>query len=176
MKYYLFAIAAFFYFNSTLYAQEREFTYIQFDVTASITGNPDYNDPDEYEGQERTFFLPDGLGAKLGYGVHYNQWVTLGIHSGLDWKWTEQLVAVPVYLNLGLSPKISSNGRITMQVGYGKSFALGRGNLSGTYKKARLGITGDDRTIFIEIADFGYPLHEFNSVGSVSFGISLISF
>lgn len=176
MKYCLLAIFTFFHFTTTLYAQERKFTYIQFEVNASITGNPDYGDAPKYEGDKQPWLMPDGLGSKLGYGIHYNQWVTLGIHSGLDWKWNEKLVAVPVYLNFGLSPKIAESTRITMQVGYGKSFALGRGNLSGTYKKARIGITGDDRTLFIEIADFGYPLGDYQSIGSLSFGISVISF
>lgn len=176
MKHFLLAIFTSFCFSLTFYGQERKFTYIQFDVGISITGNPDYGDAPQYEGDKQPFLLPDGLGSKLGYGLQYKQWVTLGIHSGFDWKWNEKLVAVPVYLNFGLSPKIAEGTRITMQVGYGKSFAIGRGDLTGTYKKARLGITGDDKTLFIEIADFGFPLHEYNSVGSISFGISVISF
>ncbi|MDR7372550.1 hypothetical protein [Flavobacterium aquidurense] len=176
MKYSLLAIITFFFFILKLSAQEKKFTYIQFDVGLSLTGNPDYGDAPEYEGDKQPWLLPDGLGSKLGYGVHYKQWLTLGVHSGLDWKWNEKLVAVPVYLNLGLRPKIAENTRITMEVGYGRSFALGRGDLSGTYKKARLGLTVDDHTIFLEVADFGFPLHEYNSIGSVSFGFSLISF
>jgi len=176
MKYCLLAVVTFFCFNLTLYAQDRKFTYVQFDVGISITGNPDYGDSPKYEGDKQPFLLPDGLGSKLGYGLQYKQWVTLGLHSGLDWKWNEKLVAVPVYLNFGLRPKIAEGTRITMEVGYGKSFALGRGNLSGTYKKARIGLTGDDKTLFIEVADFGFPLYEYKSIGSLSFGISVITF
>lgn len=84
--------------------------------------------------------VPNGLGSKIGYGVHYRKWLTLGIHSGLDWKWDDKLVAVPVYLNLGLSPKVGPETRIMLQAGYGKGFALGRGNLNGEYKKIKLGI------------------------------------
>jgi len=176
MKYSLLTIITFFFFNLTLSAQERKFTYIQFDVALSLTGNPDYGDSPKYDGDKQSWLLPDGLGSKLGYGVHYKQWLTFGIHSGLDWKWNEKLVAAPVYLNFGLRPKIAESTRITMEVGCGKSFALGRGNLSGTYKKARIGLTGDDISLFIEVSDFGYPLKEYNSVGAVSFGISAISF
>lgn len=176
MRYCLLAIITFFCFNSTLSAQEKEFTYIQFDVTASFTGNQDYNDDPRFQDQERNWFVPDGLGSKLGYGVHYKKWIMLGIHSGLDWKWNEKLVNVPVYLNFGLSPKIVENTRLTLQLGYGKSFALGRGDLGGIYRKARLGITGDDRTVFIEIADFGYPIADYNSIGGISIGVSLITF
>lgn len=176
MNYFSFAFLVVLALSCTTYAQDKKFTYIQFEITMSITGNPDLNEPEDYQGQKRSWFIPDGLGSKLGYGIHYKQWCTLGIHSGLDWKWNEQLVAVPVYLNFGLSPKIGEDTRLTMQLSYGKSFALGRGHLSGDYKKARLGLTGDDRTLFIEIADYGFPLHQNNSVGSISLGISLISF
>jgi hypothetical protein len=180
MKYFLLAIITFYCTQFTVFAQEKEtkkdFTYIQFDVTASITGNPDYNDPEEYEGQKRSWLMPDGVGSKLGYGVHYKEWIMLGIHSGLNWKWNEKLVAVPVYLNLGLSPEVANNTRITLQLGYGKGFALGRGNLSGIYKKGRLGITSDDRTFFIEISDYDFPLYDYKSIGSLSFGVSLVTF
>ena len=181
MKYFLLSIITFFCTQFTVFAQEEEktekdFTYIQFDITASITGNPDYNNSDDYNGEGRPWLMPDGLGSKLGYGVHYKEWVMLGIHTGLDWKWNEKLVAVPVYLNLGLSPEVANNTRITLQLGYGKGFALGRGNLSGEYKKGRLGITSDDRTFFIEISDYDFPLYDYKSIGSISFGVSLITF
>lgn len=176
MKYYLVIIFWFLLANSGIQAQERKFTYIQFDANVSITGNPHRDEPDNYEGESKAFFVPSGIGSKLGYGLHYKQWLTLGIHSGLDWKWDDKLVAVPVYLNFGLSPKISESGRITLQLGYGKGFALGRGNLSGEYKKIRLGITGDDQTIFVDVSDYGFALHHQKSISNISLGISLISF
>lgn len=162
--------------HSALYSQERKFTYIQFDIAVSITGNPDRDEPDLYEGEKKAFFVPNAIGSKLGYGLHFKQWLTLGIHSGLDWKWDNKLVVVPVYLNFGLSPKVGDGTRITMQLGYGKGFALGRGNLNGEYKKARLGLTADDTTLFIEVTDYGFPLRDNNTITSLSFGISLISF
>ena len=176
MKYCLLVVIWFLLMNSAVRAQERKFTYIQFDIAVSITGNPDRDEPDAYDGEKKAFLVPNAIGSKLGYGVHYKQWLTLGIHSGLDWKWDDKLVAVPVYLNFGLSPKIGYGSRITMQLGYGKGFALGRGNLSGEYKKARLGLTADDTTIFIEVSDYNFKMHDQKSIGSLSFGISLISF
>ncbi|MGO4771609.1 hypothetical protein ACEN2I_08090 [Flavobacterium sp. W22_SRS_FK3] len=176
MKYYSLVVLWFLLANTSIQAQERKFTYIQFGATISITGNPYRNKPDNYEGEKKAFFIPNAIGSKLGYGVHYKQWLTLGIHSGLDWKWDDKLVAVPVYLNFGLSPKISESGRITLQLGYGKGFALGRGNLSGEYKKIRLGITGNDHTIFVEVSDYAFQLYDQGSIGSISLGISLIRF
>ncbi|WP_154784034.1 MULTISPECIES: hypothetical protein [unclassified Flavobacterium] len=177
MKYFLFAFLLFFCINPKLCAQERKFTYIQFDVAVSITGNPERNETEDYPGQKNNaFFVPDGLGSKLGYGIHYKKWVTLGIHTGIDYKWDQKFVAVPVYLNLGLSPKVGEETRIVLQAGYGKGFALGRGNLSGEYKKIRLGIGSDDFTLFAEIAQYEIALHKEKTIGNISLGVSLISF
>ena len=75
------------------------------------------------------------------------------------------------------SPSLGYGARVTMQLGYGKAFALGRGNLSGTYKKISLGVeTEEDLIIFIEVADYQMKVGQFNSVGSVSLGIALRTF
>ncbi|URM37539.1 hypothetical protein [Flavobacterium anhuiense] len=178
MKRILLTIAFITFFNSFIHSQATKFTYIQFDITASITGNPDKDDSYYYpkSTSSNAFFVPNGLGAKIGYGVHYKKWLTLGLHSGLDWKWDDKLVAVPVFLNLGLSPKVGPETRIMLQAGYGKGFALGRGNLNGAYKRAKLGIGSDDFIIFAEISDYAFPLYDQKSIGTISFGVTLTDF
>lgn len=179
MKRILLTIAFITFFNSFIHSQATKFTYAQFDFAVSITGNPN-NTNDSYSDSESTssnaFLVPNGLGSKIGYGVHYKKWLTLGIHSGIDWKWDDKLVAVPVFLNLGLSPKVGPETRIMLQVGYGKGFAIGRGNLNGEYKKLKLGIGSDDFILFAEICDYDFPLHNEKSIGMISFGITLQDF
>jgi hypothetical protein len=34
-------------------------------------------------------------GTKLGYGL-YKKWIGLGIHSGLNWDWSNKLVVAPI--------------------------------------------------------------------------------
>ena len=177
MKYFLPAFAFLFFTNSFVQAQNKKITYVQFDVSASLTGNSERYESEDYPDQKnKDWFVPDGLGSKIGYGVHYKKWITLGIHTGIDYKWDQKFVAVPVYLNFGLSPKVGEETRIILQAGYGKGFALGRGNLSGEYKKIRLGIGSDDFTLFVEIAQYEIALHEEKNIGNISFGVSLISF
>ena len=163
--------------KKSTYKTNRFFT--QFDVSVPIKGNANRND-DFVNGVENTnknWFVPDGLNAKFGYGIQQNRWIAVSIHSGIDWKVTEKLVAVPVFANFRISPAISSESRITLQIGYGKGFALGRGNLSGTYKKISLGLESDeDIIIFIELADYNIPVNEFKSVGSISLGIAYRNF
>ena len=65
-----------------------------------MAGNNERYESEDYPNQNnKDWFIPDGLGLKIGYGIHYKKWITLGIHSGIDWKWEDKLVAVPVYLN-----------------------------------------------------------------------------
>ncbi|MFD2940935.1 hypothetical protein [Flavobacterium notoginsengisoli] len=178
MKRILLTIAFTTLFNSFIHSQTTKFTYLQFDFAVSITGNPNrdnyYYEPESTS--TNAFFVPNGLGSQVGYGVHYKKWLTLGVHSGMDWKWDNKLVAVPVFLNLGFSPKVGPETRIMLQAGYGKGFALGRGNLNGEYKKLKLGIGSDDFIIFAEISDYAFPLHDEKSIGAISFGITLQDF
>lgn len=177
MKYFLLAFVFLFFTNSFVQAQNKKFTYIQFDVSASLTGNTERYESEDYPGQKnKDWFVPDGLGTKVGYGVQYKRWITLGIHTGIDWKWDDKLVAVPVYLNLGFHPKVGENTRITAQAGYGKGFAIGRGNLSGEYRKLRLGIGSDDFTIFIETTQYDIKLYNQKSINSINLGVSILSF
>ena len=153
--------------------------FTQFDLSIPIKGNPNRNN--EYvngvENTNKNWFVPDGLNAKFGFGIQKNRWIGLSVHSGIDWKATEKLVAVPIYANFRISPAISSESRITLQMGYGKGFALGRENLSGAYKKISLGIeTDDDIIIFIEFANYDIKVNEFDSVGSISLGIAYRAF
>ncbi|WP_289663464.1 hypothetical protein [Flavobacterium panacagri] len=178
MKRILLVIASTTFVNSFIHSQVSKFTYTQFDIAVSITGNPDRDnsiDPNE-SSYSNAFFVPNGLGSQIGYGVHYKKWLTLGIHSGMDWKWDNKLVAVPVFLNLGLNPKVGVDTRIMLQAGFGKGFALGRGNLNGEYKKLKLGIGSDEFTIFAEISDYAFPIHNEKSIGAISFGVTLQDF
>ena len=72
---------------------------------------------------------------------------------------------------------MNNETRIYGQAGYGKSFGLGRGNLSGKYKKISLGIeNSDDFSIFIEIAEHNLAFNKFSKINSFSIGICLTTF
>lgn len=164
-------------FTFSAFSQKKESTYIQFDIAIPIKGNPDRGETDANGNKNSSWFLPDGLSSKLGYGLHYNKWIALGINSGVDWKWSDKLVIIPVFANVKLSPKISEDTRVTLQVGLGKVIALGRGDLMGDYKKISLGIqTPDDLVVFIELSHYTIPINNQKDSGSISLGLSLITF
>lgn len=152
--------------------------YTQFEVIVPLKGNKTYGEIDENGNRSDYWFLPDGIGIKFGYGIHYNEWIGVAATSGIDWLGTDKLVAVPVYANFRLSPKIAEETRVTLQYGIGKSFALGRGDLIGTYQKISLGIESTDEIcLFVEINNHGYKLrNSIDEVYSISLGIALISF
>lgn len=173
-----FGILVFFsLFTFSAFSQDKKFTYIQFEVAFAIKGNPDSGEEDPYTHEKGSWFLPDGLNSKIGYGIHYNKWIGLGIHSGIDWKWTDKLVVAPVFANFKLSPKIGEDSRITLQLGLGKAIAFGRGNLKGDYKKISLGLqTADDLILFIEVSHYDIPINSQRDSGSISLGLSLVTF
>ena len=152
--------------------------YMQFDVTIPLRGNKTYGEIDANGNRSDYWFLPDGIGAKFGYGIHYNKWFGIAATSGIDWLGSDKLVAVPLYANFRLSPKVGEETRITLQYGFGKSFAIGRGDLMGTYKKFSLGLENTDgNCLFVEINNHGYKLrNNRDEVYSISIGIALVSF
>ncbi len=101
-------------FSQTVFSMKKfdtkskpKYTYFQFDITLALKGNPNAGETNEYSQKKESWFLPDGLDSKIGYGLHYNKWVALGIHTGINWEWENKLVVAPIFANFKLSPKIS---------------------------------------------------------------------
>jgi hypothetical protein len=90
-------------------------------------------------------------------------------------KLSEKLIVAPVFSNLRIMPKIGEVTRLGLDIGLGQSFALGRGDLSGTYKRLKLNLEASELQLFIEITSYGFQLHN-RSQGSISVGFSLVSF
>ena len=177
MNYRVPYLLLFYIISFMAFSQDKKITYTQFDVTIALTGNPNRDEVDPYTNKKQSFFIPDGIGSKFGYGVHHKKWIAVGVHGGLNWEWSSKLVVAPIYANFRISPKISDETRITLQAGLGKAIALGRGNLIGVYKKVSLGIqTADDLLIFIELNHYTIPINKQADSGNISIGIALISF
>ena len=160
------------------FGQSKRNTYFQFEIAVPLKGNPERGETNS-DGTKKnsSWFLPDGLSSKFGFGFHKNKWIAVGIHSGIDWKATEQLVAIPVYGNFKISPKVGNETRLFAQIGYGKSFAIGRGNVSGIYRKLSLGFqNSDDVAIFIEFAEHQLVFNKYPKINTVSLGICLTTF
>lgn len=159
--------------KSTPFSEKSTFT--QFEITIPLKGNDTYGEIDDYGTRSDYMLVPDGISSKFGYGIHHNKWVGISIHSGIDWKITPKLVSVPVYGQITLNPRIGEETGILLQLGLGKSFALGRGDLSGTYHKIRLGLSDSDLALFIDVSSHGFSIRG-TEMGSFSIGISLFSF
>jgi hypothetical protein len=171
--------------TSVLFAQEEidaeeiiSPTFFQFDLSIPFSANEDrgktYSDGTKNDG---SIFIPNGLNAKFGYGLQKGKWVALSAHTGIEWLIKEKLVASPLFANLRLSPNLGNDTRLVLQMGYGKGFALGRGNLSGNYRKLSLGLeTDEDLNIFIEISNYGFSLPNTSSIVSLNLGLSLRTF
>lgn len=162
-----------------VFSQKNKTTVTQFDVSVPLISNPDRDVLDPDTGEYGYWFLPDGLNANFGVEIHKTKWIALGIHSGINWKQAQKLVAIPIYGSLKLSAEVSKKDETSLFLagGYGRSYALGRGNLSGNYKKISLGLeTNDEISLFIELAQHGLKYNQNTSVVSFSLGISFTSF
>ena len=158
--------------------QTKKEHYQQFSFSLPFRGNDTYGQVDNYGNRSDYWFLPDGVSLKYGIGVFQKKWATLGMHAGINWIASDKIVTVPVFLNGRLSPKVSDDdSRIYIQVGYGKSIAVGRGSLMGTYKKISLGLESDEGvSIFIEVENHGFSIIPKQEVWSLSLGLAFITF
>ena len=138
-------------------SQERKLTFTQFDISIAFQPNENFGQPTIYNQARASCFLPAGVGSSIGFGIHKKQWIGLSANSAIIFIGNEKLVAVPVYANLGVSPKLGDNTRLTLQYGLGKSLAIGRGNLSGKYQKISLGIiTNNVALLFVALDNHNY--------------------
>jgi hypothetical protein len=152
-------------------------TFFQFDFSVPLRGNDTYGEIDENGNRSDYWFLPDGLATKFGYGGYLKNWICISANTGIDWVGSHKLVSVPVYGAISLQPGIANETRLIFQFGYGKSFALGRGNLMGTYKKFRIGIIGvDSFSLFADVSLNGFALYDISETGSFSLGLSFFTF
>jgi hypothetical protein len=161
----------------SMQSQQKNNRYTQFDISTPLKGNSTYGEIDINGIRSDYWLLPDGLSLKYGIGIDHKKWGSIGLQTGIDWIATQKLVAVPVFANFKLSPKVSEDVRVYVQAGFGKSFGIGRGSLIGIYRKISLGVENDDGvSLFIQVSDFGIPFVNINSVTSLSIGLSLITF
>lgn len=157
--------------------QDGSYKFIQHAFSLSFRANPDAHKVDEYTQEKGSWFLPDGFSYHAGYGTHLNNWLGISLNTGIDTSLNEKLVAVPIYGSLFLNPHFNEDSSVLFQVGFGQSFALGRGDLSGFYQKYRLGIVSEDELcFFVDLSFYGYSPHNINQTSTISLGISLFNF
>ena len=181
----MFILITSFSFSQTVFKEvsqksnKAKFDFVKFDFTVPFIINEDRGQKNNlYPNMEKNnFFIPDGLGAKIGYGFHYKKLFSITANTGLDIIFSEKLVASPLFAQVCWMPKFNNDYYLSVQVGYGKSFALGRGSLSGDYKKLSIGVDNQETQFFIEIATHGFAIKTNNSsITTLSLGISVNPF
>jgi hypothetical protein len=132
----------------------NDFKFSQFELALPIKYNPDHSE------ENTTWFVPNGIVARYGYGVDYDETFGISLHTGLDFKGKQKVVNVPVFANLRFSPEIGESTNVVFEYGVGKAFALGRGDLSGVFQRYKLGLVSQMKAgLFVEYANYGYKIN-----------------
>lgn len=155
--------------------KKKRITFTQFEISVPLQGNKNRGEIYPDGSTNNSWFVPDGVNSNFGYGIHYNQWLGINANSGIGMKLSEKLVVSPVFSNLRIMPKVGDNTRLGIDLGLGHTFAIGRGDLSGTFKRVKLNLEASEFQIFLEVVSYGIELNK-NSQGSISIGFSLVSF
>lgn len=163
---------------STNGQKKPKITFQHFEISIPFRVNETYGDIDDNGNRSDYWFVPAGIAGTFAYGIHYKSMIGLSANTGLVFIGKEKLVAIPIYANIRLSPNVGGDNRLTFQYGVGKSMAIGRGNLSGTYQKFSFGLQNeDDLLLFIAVETHGYRTHNNdNSISTFSLGVALVLF
>lgn len=179
MKYSILTLYLFITFK--VFSQEEEkksligdFTQFEFSVPLRLNQNDDEILSDGNSNDD--WFVPDGINGNFGYGIHFNKWIGLSANTGIGMKVSKELFMTPLFVNFRLMPKAGIENRVGIDVGLGKTFALGRGNLTGDFKRIKVVFESDEIQFFIEAINYGITLRNESQIGSLSLGISLINF
>lgn len=154
---------------------KKKITFTQFEISVPLQGNKNRGEVFPDGSTNDSWFVPDGLNSNFGYGIHFNQWLGISANSGIGMKLSEKLIIAPVFSNLRIMPKVGEETRFGFDFGLGHAFAIGRGELSGTFKRVKLNLEASELQIFLEVISYGIRLND-NSQGSISLGIALVSF
>jgi len=149
--------------------------FSQFAISFPFRSNPEYGETNNSD-SNNNWFIPDGLSAHGGFGVHVYESIAFSANTGVDWQITPKLVSVPVYGSVLLNPSVSDESSILIQAGLGKAFAIGHGDISGTYQKYRLGYFTNYYGIYGEINFYGYAWNDAPQMSTINVGICLLNF
>ena len=154
---------------------KKKITFTQFEISVPLQGNKNRGEVFPDGSTNNSWFVPDGVNSNFGYGIHYNEWLGVSANTGIGMKLSEKLVLTPIFSNLRIMPKVGDETRFGLDLGLGHSFAIGRGDLSGAFKRVKLNLEASEFQIFLEVVSYGIRLNN-NSQGSISLGIALVSF
>ncbi|RTL14735.1 MAG: hypothetical protein EKK56_00340 [Flavobacteriaceae bacterium] len=161
--------------DSDDFPTKKKVTFSQFEISVPLQGNKNRGEVFPDGSTNDSWFVPDGINSNFGYGIHFNQWLGISANSGIGMKLSEKLIVTPVFSNLRFMPKVGDETRFGFDFGLGHAFAIGRGDLSGTFKRVKLNLEASEFQIFLEVVSYGIRLNN-NSQGSINLGIALISF
>lgn len=156
--------------------KESNVFFSQFVLGVPFNANPNQGKIDPATGETESWLIPDGISLHAGAGIHFKKWIGISANSGIDWRLKQKLVSLPVYGSVIINPHFNKETSIFLQAGLGQAYAIGRGSLSGTYQKYRIGFLFDSLLLFADASLFGYPLKGIEQTGTFTVGISLINF
>ena len=156
--------------NSNL--KNKRITYAQIEFSIPFVFDPENSANSNIGG-----LLPAGANLMIGYGYHHNKWIAIGLHTGINTRIDEKLVAMPAFANFRISPQITEKYILHFQGSYGMAFALGRGDLSGDYRRINFGFGKTSKivhsTIFLEYSEMGFPIHDREKLRSFCLGAAV---
>lgn len=158
----------------------RKKNYFEVEIAVPIKQNEAFN-----EDEEETFFRAGGAYLRAGFGRRVVDWMSLGLHSGIEWKSDPGLVSAPVFGNVKIAPRLAQDDdyRPFVSFGYGKVYVLNKDRFSGNFLRGNLGldiaVLDEDEekeqgmfSIFIEISYYHFKPEDFDNLSTFNLGFA----
>ena len=158
------------------HALMKRMLILKVEIAAPLIGNPQWSQYNDYTTGDEDYdpwFLPAGLNLKAGAGIRFAKNFAVGIAGGIESRLDHKLVVAPVFADLTANTPSVNGHYALVNVGLGKSFAIGRNGLSGMYRRISIGFGNPSANGFLELSQYAFQYKGMTAVTNVSIGAAV---
>lgn len=156
---------------------EDGYFFSQYALTFSFVGNPDSGEYNYDTQENEPMLMSEGLGGYASIGAHYHKWIGIAANTGLDYKFSYDLLSLPLYGSIISYLHFNDDSGFYLEGGYGATFSINKSLQPGNYQKYKLGVIIEERlSIYLDYSIIDFNQNQHNNVESFGIGISMINF
>lgn len=135
---------------------EDGYFFTQYALTFSFVGNPDSGEYNYNTQEDEPMLKSEGFGGYASIGAHYHKWIGIAANTGLDYKFSPNLLSLPLYGSVISYLHFNEDSGLYLEGGYGTAFSINKNLQPGNYQKYKLGVIIEDRiSVYLDFSIFG---------------------
>lgn len=119
---------------------KRPFFTTSFATTLTINKNYELDSNDDGE----PFLLPNSLLLRAGFGYQLHQKFIASVHTGFDYHWGYNIIAIPTYGTMRFNISESDGDALFIESSYGKLWRMSKNFSNGNYYGIGIGFESEN--------------------------------